>query len=142
MEYKVNCQRCVPAFELRKRGFNVTAKPKPLNNTINTSVNCFDTKLTYAKNKSELIKQLNTFPDGARFGVRQNWKGTKQGQAGHTYVAEKENGKIKFLDPQTGSLDCSEYLSRVKRDTLFFFRMDNVAIKPGLDLKDVVEVVR
>jgi SPP1 gp7 family putative phage head morphogenesis protein len=142
MEYKVNCQRCVPAFELRKRGFDVTAKPKPPNNMINTSINCFDASLTWTQGRADLMKQLNAFPDGARFGIRQNWKGTKQGTAGHTYVAVKENGVIRFIDPQTASLDCSDYLSRVKRGTLAFFRMDNIGFKPGLDLNDIVEVVR
>ena len=26
-EYQQSCQRCVPAYELRRRGFDVTAKP-------------------------------------------------------------------------------------------------------------------
>jgi len=141
-EYQVNCQRCVPAFELRKRGFNVTAKPKPPNNTINTSVNCFDTSLTWVQGRADLMKQLNAFPDGARFGIRHGWAGTKKNSAGHTYVAVKENGVIRFIDPQTGSLDCSNYLTRAKRGTMAFFRMDNIAFKPGLDLNDIVEVMR
>jgi SPP1 gp7 family putative phage head morphogenesis protein len=29
-KYQNNCQRCVPAYELRRRGYDVTAKPKPL----------------------------------------------------------------------------------------------------------------
>jgi len=141
-EYQVNCQRCVPAYELRRRGYDVTAKPRPRNNSINTSVDSFNAVLTDTTGKADLLQQLSTFPDGARFGVRQNWKGYSG--AGHTYTAVKENGKLYFFDPQNGSLDCSSYLDQVSKrrgkSTLKYFRMDNVDFKSGLDLNDIVEV--
>ena len=28
-QWKINCQRCVPTYEMRRRGYNVTASPKP-----------------------------------------------------------------------------------------------------------------
>ena len=33
-KFEINCQRCVPAYEMRKRGYNVTAKPLPCDDDI------------------------------------------------------------------------------------------------------------
>ena len=141
--WRNNCQRCVPTYELRRRGYDVIAKPRPANNKILTSVDCFDTNLTYTKGKNDLLNQLSTYPDGARFGIRQNWKGTSSGAAGHTYVATRANGKTYFYDPQNADFDCSGYLDKVAKrrgkSTLAYFRMDDVDFKTGLDLNDIVE---
>jgi hypothetical protein len=41
--YKYNCQRCVPIYELRRRGYNVSAAPKPkVGNTIKRAIDCFE----------------------------------------------------------------------------------------------------
>lgn len=31
-QYMINCQRCVPTYELRRRGYNVVALPRPYAN--------------------------------------------------------------------------------------------------------------
>ena len=36
-DYKINCQRCVQAYELRRRGYDVVAKPKP---SVNNKILC------------------------------------------------------------------------------------------------------
>ena len=34
LEWQINCQRCVGAYEMRRRGYDVTAKPRPMLNGV------------------------------------------------------------------------------------------------------------
>ena len=112
--YQINCQRCVPVYELRRRGYPVTAMPK--RNQYDGKANaclygyeCFDSpqvKGVWGRhpvlNKTDLLKALKDLPDGARVGIIWAWPG--KSRSGHTTVCEKINGKLVFMDPQTGKI--------------------------------------
>lgn len=137
MPHTVNCQRCVPTYEMRRRGYDVIANPN--NGGINLSGKEFfvDPKTKqfpkvseWERSANKFIKKLQHQPDG-RYGVLNIWKGDSR--YGHTWVAEIKNGKIKFIDPQPGkSIPLDVYLSKSSR--LAFYRMDNMQISGNDDI--------
>lgn len=143
--YKVNCQRCVVAYELRRRGYDFIAKPKPSrNNIVQWGSECFVDKqgkpVSYFLGLTEnaLKTELNTAPDGARYSVYIAWK---RARTAHVFIAEKVNGVVKFVDPQTGAQDVSNYFANGKNGMFGFMRMDDKdIISDDTIIKATVEV--
>ena len=137
--YSINCQRCVPTYEMRIRGYDVIANPNNKRGILNLSGKEFfvdpKTKKFPAVSQWEIspdrfIKQLAKQPDG-RYGVLNVWKGSRR--SGHTWVAEVKNGKVKFIDPQPGKrVPVDDYLSKSSR--MAFYRMDNMQINGNNDI--------
>jgi hypothetical protein len=143
-EYQINCQRCVPAYELRRRGYNVEALPvkNKAYGQVTLGPECFEgAQISGWPNdpsgltKKELTDQLNALPDGARMSVFVRWTANY----GHTFVCEKENGILRFIDPQTGK-DGSGLLTRGRK--FGFYRMDTLKLREDLDWKTVVKKVK
>ena len=113
--YSANCQRCVLAYEARRRGYDVTALPtysgdlmpwgsdylKALSNPKPVNV---------GKSKKSLKSQMNAYGNGARAIVR-----VGKGSNGHAFIAENQNGKILYIDPQTNRRYSDINLSHVSR---------------------------
>lgn len=119
-QYQVNCQTCVFANELRRRGFNVEAKgntKKAGNKSYELSGDNYafgsmvydekDVKEVVCKYKkwydkySQAMDIMENEEEGARFFVRIGWKKTK---TGHIICAEKVNGEIRMYDPQPNNV--------------------------------------
>ena len=136
-EYKINCQRCVPTYEMRARGYDVQALPKPSNDILCYGKNTYsmydvpDVIYAYdlgSRSKTQLkkIKELmKEYGDGARAEVRVGWKGAN---SGHVFVAEQVNGETRFIDPQNGDLDCEKYFDYIRPSVTWFLRIDNLKI--------------
>lgn len=135
--YGVNCQRCVQAYEFRRRGYDVVAKPKPsTNNIISWGSECFIqpgayqySYQAYSLNQTEAAvkKALANAPDGSRFSIYIKWKRTYGGSA-HVFIAEKTGGVVHYLDPQTGNMDASDYFTRGSKGCFGYFRLDDKAL--------------
>lgn len=135
--YGVNCQRCVQAYEFRRRGYDVVAKPKPsTNNIISWGSECFIqpgayqySYQAYALNQTEAAvkKALANAPDGSRFSIYIKWERTYGGSA-HVFIAEKTGGVVHYLDPQTGNMDASDYFTRGSKGCFGYFRLDDKAL--------------
>lgn len=135
--YGVNCQRCVQAYEFRRHGYDVVAKPKPsTNNIISWGSECFIqpgayqySYQAYALNQTEAAvkKALANAPDGSRFSIYIKWKRTYGGSA-HVFIAEKTGGVVHYLDPQTGNMDASDYFTRGSKGCFGYFRLDDKAL--------------
>lgn len=135
--YGVNCQRCVQAYEFRRRGYDVVAKPKPsTNNIISWGSECFIqpgayqySYQAYALNQTEAAvkKALANAPDGSRFSIYIKWKRTYGGSA-YVFIAEKTGGVVHYLDPQTGNMDASDYFTRGSKGCFGYFRLDDKAL--------------
>ena len=128
--WKINCQRCVPAYELRRRGYEVVSQPKPIIvTTKDLSFHPFDVwknpdVIKAGKNaKSEIEDKMKEWGDGARVQIVVVWKGTN---SGHTFVAEQLNGQTIFMDPQTGKTDVSKYFDFVEPNKIRYCRIDNL----------------
>lgn len=131
-EWKINCQRCIPALEMRRRGYDVVAKPRvdafdrndlaydPFSVWKDPEViNCSDDGL------SDIEKYMESWGDGARAQIVVTWKSTN---SGHTFTAERINGKTVFCDPQNGSMDVSEYFKNVEPGSVQLCRIDNLEV--------------
>ena len=100
--YDKNCPNCACAYELRKRGIDVVARPyvhggshylntKPWEAWLNTEPHEVYTQ-------SELLQYVQTFEEGSRFGIAYSHKKT----GGHVIVGEYKDNKLILQDPQKG----------------------------------------
>lgn len=131
--YHVNCQRCVPTYEMRRRGYDVIAKPKPTaNNTVLWGSEPFADRagnpVSYTMNQTEAAvkRELKNAPDGARYGIYVAWKGRNRGA--HVFIAEKQGDAVRYIDPQPGNLDASGYFALGRPGQFGYLRMDNLDI--------------
>ena len=133
LEYQQNCQRCVPAYEMRMRGFDVIAKPVYDLATDDFANNhwteAFDNAIIEENlagtGKEHIIKRMIEWGDGARAEIYVAWE---TDDLFHVFVAENRNGYIHFLDPQNGELDAGYYFENVKYGATKFFRINNLEI--------------
>lgn len=129
-EWKINCQRCVPTFEMRRRGYDVTAKPKPVDD-LDLSYRPFDVweKPDVISCKGDGLQDVQNsmakWGDGARAQVVVVWKNTN---SGHTFSAEQVDGKTRFYDPQSGSSDVIRYFKNVEPDSVKICRIDKLDV--------------
>lgn len=132
--YSVNCQRCVQAYEFRRRGYDVIAKPKPsTNNIITWGSECFIQPGAYQyswqaftlnQTEAAVKKTLANALDGSRFAIYVKWQ-RKYGGSAHVFIAEKTGGVVRYLDPQVASMDASDYFSKGSKGRFGYFRMDD-----------------
>ena len=131
-EFRNNCQRCIFAYELIRRGYKVKAKPKKES----------DDKYCRPNNWKELVANDQCFE------IFRNEKSihalTKEGEryavivvnqkigAGHTFIIEKHGKKLYSIDPQTGERGVlHHYLQRMGLSDIASiggiatFRLDN-----------------
>ena len=134
-----NCQRCVSAYEARRRGYDVQAQPLPPGNDalpimnhpqgwpsvykdgqlIDCSANSGTAAAVNVKN------MMSSWGDNCRAIVRVRWK-PEAGGGGHVFIAERSNGVTRFIDPQNGSTDASSYFQYAKGSDLYCMRIDNL----------------
>lgn len=130
-EYRVNCQRCVPTYEMRRRGYDVVAKPNNawgkgdyLSHNSNKAFEKADVHWALpGTGKREIERLLKELGDGARAEVGVSWKGAN---SGHVFVAENVGGKVVFIDPQSGEMDVSYYFKNVRSNLSRVWRIDNL----------------
>lgn len=164
--YKNNCPNTTMAYELRRRGYDVKARPAALGETMGDirksykidekdvlRIDKLDTIRNAKANNQKLKAYFDTAPEGYRGAVMVTWKGL---YGGHIFNVEKTNGKVMFMDAQTGRAgefkgvsfiaatvrhlpsevgitafekSPSNYLN--KADSTEIFRLDNVKINDG-----------
>ncbi|QBI98558.1 VIP2-like toxin [Mycobacterium phage Bud] len=114
-QWNINCTRCAAAVEMRARGYDVTAMPKPVNvkdNQTPQSAAKFRDKNGNIRNFEEvtapkeyirdfLEERLLEYGEGARGYIRANWA---QG-GGHIWNWEIRNGRVQFIDGQPNKPD-------------------------------------
>lgn len=137
-EYNENCQRCVPTYEMRRRGYDVTAKPRIFDREDVAAnqwhrafvgqrfVQCYE-----GTGRRELEKRMAEWGDGARAEVYVRWKGHGQASS-HVFVAEQANGKTHYYDPQTGNTNAAWYFKEVRPHSTSVARIDNLTPDPAL----------
>lgn len=159
-EYGVNCQSCVVANELRRRGYNVTALPNlqkagniPYElsgktnwawidpETMTTPVKkkaggVYDVTRTGAlksKNISALTKEIiELAKEPERYHIDFSWK---SGNSGHIITLEKlVNGKIVLYDPQNGKIvNWADISKRIKLQYgVNVLRVDNLLVNTDI----------
>ena len=122
----------MPTYELRRRGYNVTAKP-----TKDLQKDFLSRGGNYAKvfknpeiircygDVAETIKSyLKEWGEGARSEICVVWKSRQD--FSHIFAAENRNGKIIFVDPQLAVENVDKYFESAKEGYVFVHRMDNL----------------
>lgn len=140
--YKTNCQRCVNAYEARRRGFDVIAKPFSNDSlskmfhgqgwpNVYKDYELIDCSSISSIEPVDMIEHLmSTWGDGARAIIRVVWKNYS---SGHVFVAEQISGKTIFLDPQTGVKDVKYYFKEAKKTGTYIMRVDNLEFTNLID---------
>ena len=72
---------------------------------------------------------MKDLPDGAMCEIRCEWKDRDYG---HVFIAEKQNGKVRYIDPQTGKTEVSRYFKDMKPNRTQFWRIDNATLNDDL----------
>ena len=152
-KYQENCARCTVAYEMRRRGLDVTAAPfkdkKGGKDGQLYQAGFTPSGLVYrhgylgafrgakpinvggnVKTTVERAQKIMTsFGEGARAIITVRWK---DGRGGHAFFAENIKGKVHFIDPQTGDKDVTWYLKEARASRTRITRVDNLKIKPAL----------
>lgn len=147
--YQVNCTNAVTAYDLRRRGYDVQAKPREsgrsMIDTISDSYlkpdgtdfisrDDFNQFYNAVPRNRILTHIVKNNPIGARGFIDGAWSRTKNG---HVWAWEiQQDGKIKFIEPQNPDpTNTSTYLKRMTRTG--YIRTDNLKPKPSIS--DFVE---
>ncbi len=154
--YTSNCQRCIIAYEMRRRGYDVEAnKYKGRADEIyNTRLSLTRSFLNYDyyKNTKEyntqpngekyssrgalikaMVKDMINEGEGARFVLSWDWKNSSWG---HTVNAEIVNGEVKIFDAQINKeYSIKDMIERkdLRATTLKCTRVDNLKLSNRLE---------
>lgn len=108
--YKNNCPNTTLAYELRRRGYDVKAKPAPKGLTMSTIRDLYNIKdsdinitnmnnpLKTKENNKKIKDYFDSMPDGYRGAIGIRWDSVIP--AGHIFNVEKIDGKTVFIDSQ------------------------------------------
>ena len=151
-EYQINCQRCVPTYEMRRRGYDVEAlgnlrgsvklgnleKMKELWGLEDKDI--LRNYIEIKRGENITIKDadfgnvLDFIEDsdiGSRFQISWWWS---KNRTGHTVVAENTRKGTMFIDPQIGKTFTTEQFWRLDKNKrkMFLFRIDNRKINEDM----------
>lgn len=139
--YTQNCTKCVVAYELRRRGYDVVARPLyEINDHFREiwthAMSPDGVELTgypvYGGSGEEIMSYaedlIKSFDDGARFIVQCSWKGG----GAHVFNAELLGGSVRFVDPQIGEDVGISTFKDMDPGSVGVFRCDNAFIGPEI----------
>ena len=136
-DYTYNCTNCVVAYSQRRKGYDVTAKAVGECGTLRSNNRLFSAwegrAPTLAKGSGieEITAYMNGCEDGALVAITIKMPGSVFSPSyGHAFVAEKIDGKIMFLNPQSGQRITrpEEFFEMVKVGSTRFMRVDDLPI--------------
>lgn len=150
-EYSMNCQRCVVAYELQRRGYDVEALATYRGDmlpqvayydnsrgtwegrwkgafqgarTINVGMQG-NTSSTERAVIGNLESNMQGFGTGSRGVVQVFWRGG----GGHVFNVENDGGRIRYMDALTGkSVNISDYIHLAKTGSVNLVRTDNLRV--------------
>lgn len=130
--YNHNCTNVATAYELRRRGYDVTAAPVPRGQgrTANEYLGQWwrtadGTIPTYTKHDTEadVMAALAEHPEGARGYVEVHWKAG----GAHVFNWEKYDGEVRLIEGQNPTRpDASGHLARAKAGRMWTVRTDDL----------------
>lgn len=140
-EWTENCQRCVYAYELNRRGMEVEAKPKPANNDPLGNIGWTQVmenqtwQQVGSRSRDKTVRNIEAamqgFGDGSRAVVYVQWKNNR---SAHVFIAEIHNGITVYLDPQKGTTrDIYDTIGASKPTKTMVSRIDNLNPGPFID---------
>lgn len=143
--YGGNSQRCVVAYELRRRGYDVTARPLLARNDVvvkNWNRLFIDQKFVDVGSEdaktaiANLEAEIANYGDGSRSVVFVIWRGGCN--RAHVFIVERQHGKARYVDPQSGTVDYEDWKSKFVPVSLKVSRVDDKKV----DTQYLLQVVR
>lgn len=150
-DFSKNCQRCVVAYELRRRGYDVTAQPTFENDRLPniryrgkngelrqgawTSAFKSARPVSVGAGKTEDVydnvkAQMKKYGHGSRAVVSVGWSDG----GGHVFIVENQNGHMVYVDPQTSEIYSPKNVFQyVKPESVTLTRVDNLRASGKLD---------
>ena len=146
--YRNNCQTCVVANEMRRRGYDVEAQANVLDNSnLCTELSYFCSGIwcnpvTGAPPDIVMVASFDTLnelvQEGQRFSLQWLWtpKSPSDRVYGHIVSVLREDGECFIYDPQSGKkYELAEFSSlyghKINQSTICAFRVDNCEILGG-----------
>lgn len=145
-EYSKNCQRCVVAYELRRRGYDVEALAAYKGNKENRVAHIDQRRNLYngfwkgafrngrnedvsARTPDKVIqnieKKMQSYGSGSRAVIQVFWKGG----GGHVFNIENDHGRIVWVEAQSGRMrNPRETMSHADTSSVNIVRTDNLRI--------------
>lgn len=145
-DYTSNCQRCVVAYELNRRGYNVEAESTWNNDPYPRAghwMTAFDGAkresvgaTTNNKVNSNIQNKMSNWGNGSRAVVAVN-----NSSGGHVFNVEYTGGKLRYYDAQTNTrYDPKRVFNHVNKQNVSIVRVDNLKI--GDNVRDMVRKSR
>lgn len=141
---KHNCVLCSVAYDLRRRGYDVTAKGAAIGYDNDEVSAWYDNKISYKtipnekKNKVSVDNVINELSKDTGRGILNiGWPGG----GGHAIAYDNTGGQLKIVDGQSAEImtDVKDIKKALKHATCAeYARTDNLTINPKLMLKEVV----
>ena len=136
IEFQFNCQRCVMAYELRRRGYDVEALPTYdgdemgyVGNYIQAFKGATLEDVGGRNGKisiNNIENKMREWGDGARAIIRMRWNGNK---SGHVFNVENQGGRIVYTDSQVHrTVDIADYMSGAEPTRTGIIRVDDKEI--------------
>lgn len=135
-EWQVNCTNATTTWELRRRGFDVTAAPRPQlrGRPWTETADAWDADVDDWGNPFTILqaeKRMLKHGEGARGAVSVTWNGG----GGHIFNWEVHQGRVVWIDAQTGEMG-EDFVERFRRRVsgkLQVFRLDNLPLNDRLE---------
>lgn len=142
-DYQENCQRCVIAYELNRRGYNVEAEATASNDTYPSGERYLTAfkgaksegvgATTTAKVNKNIVDKMSTWGEGSRGIVL-----ISGSRGGHVFNVEYRNGKLYYYDAQHNvRYDPARVFDHCTRPAVRVTRVDNLPID-----RNVLDLVR
>ena len=128
-DYTNNCANSVVAFEMRRRGYDVTAcslgdnkklKKDPFSAWIGRKPN-----KTTGTGLEEIFDYMKEADDGTRIEIAIRYKNQTKG---HTFISEKNGEDILLLDPQRNIILDESIFTKAEENATLFMRIDDLEI--------------
>ncbi len=136
-DFTNNCTNCVVAYSQRIKGYNVVARSVGENKKLQKGSMLFsawkDREPIKAKGSGyeEIFDYLCNCDNGALVAITVNMPKTVfYKEEGHAFAAEKKDGKVIFLDPQSGRLynNPKKIFETVALEKTMYMRVDDLEL--------------
>lgn len=128
-DYTNNCANSIVAFEMRKRGYSVTAcslgENKKLKNEPFSAWIGRTPEKTKGSGLEDILSFMDKEEDGTRIEIAICYKNQKKG---HTFISEKRNGEIIFLDPQRNRIINENFFTKAEYNATMFMKINDLEI--------------
>lgn len=159
-KYMNNCQVCVLAYEMRRRGYDVEAVPYSLDKkSVTYRLSLMPSNAFYFQKdssdrpipmestpvpsgnvgRSKFNRAMwNTYKENLMYNTRADGRyflsvRWRKGNCGHVIMAERADGILTFFDPQCGRyVDIEEYAGRIDARVFRIVRVDNLELNPDI----------